>query len=207
MTKNDRQGMLILDQEEMDYQVGALEALLFAVGDEGVSVEQMEYALDTDEKTIQCLLDLLGERYGKRKSGFDLVQINQRYKLMTKKDYAICLKRLVENPHQRGLSSAALEVLAIIAYKQPITRHEVEHIRGSNSENVLRRLLTFALIEEAGRLEAPGRPMLYQTTEEFLDYFGIKTLEELPGLPETGDSLETNEQELFTFDRTEESTQ
>ena len=113
---------------------------------------------------------------------------------------------MVQNPNQRGLSSAALEVLAVVAYKQPITRHEIEHVRGSNSENVIRRLLTFALIEEAGRLEAPGRPMLYQTAEGFLDHFGIKTIEELPDLPFVEDEAvsKENEADLFTSNQTEE---
>ena len=206
MSKVEGQGMLVLNQDELDHQLGAMEALLFAVGDDGVSLEQMEYALDVDEETALSLLDELKQTYQKKRSGFEITQINEQYKLMTKKDYAHYLRRLVQNPNQRGLSSAALEVLAVVAYKQPITRHEIEHIRGSNSENVIRRLLTFALIEEAGRLEAPGRPMLYQTAEGFLDHFGIKTIEELPDLPFVEDEAVSKEDEadLFTSNQTEE---
>ena len=206
MSKVDGQGMLVFDQAEHDYQLGALEALLFAVGDEGVSLEQMEYALEVEENNLLVLLEELRSQYRQSRSGFELIQVSHLYKLTTKKDHAMVLRRLVQNPNQRGLSSAALEVLAIIAYKQPITRHEIEHIRGTNSENVIRRLLTFALIEEAGRLESPGRPMLYQTAEGFLDHFGMKTLEELPELPFVDDAAVTKEAEteLFTSNQTEE---
>lgn len=209
LSKVEGQGMLILDQAEMEYQLGSLEALLFAVGDEGVSLEQMEYAMDVEEERLILLLETLAERYKKPGSGFEFTQVNQQYKLITKKDYAPCLRRLVQNPNQRGLSSAALEVLAVIAYKQPITRHEIEHIRGTNSENVLRRLLTFGLIEEAGRLEAPGRPLLFKTAEGFLDHFGITTIEELPDLPFVDESClnKEKETELFTSNRTEEQQQ
>ena len=194
-----------LDEIEVEDQLGVVESLLFAVGDDGVSLEQLEYVLECSEDEVLFLLKLLKQRYRKGGSGFDLIEVGSVYKLTTKKDHAVYLRRLVQNPNQRGLTSAALEVLAIIAYKQPITRQEVEHIRGSNSENVLRRLLTFALIEEAGRLEAPGRPMLYQTAEGFLDHFGIKTLEELPDLPDLDEEYvnKEDETELFTSNQTE----
>ena len=164
-------------------RLGILEGLLFAVGDEGISTQQLEYVLDVNEVEIKSLLIELRERYSSISSGFDIIEVAGVYKMTTKKDHAIYLKRLIQNPNQRGLTNAALEVLAIIAYRQPITRHEIENIRGASSDNVLRKLLTFSLIEEAGRLEGPGRPILFRTTDDFLDYFGIKTLEELPELP------------------------
>lgn len=130
----------------------------------------------------------------------DIIEVAGVYKMTTKKDHAIYLKRLIQNPNQRGLSNAALEVLAIVAYRQPITRHEIENIRGASSDNVLRKLLTFSLIEEAGRLEGPGRPILFRTTDDFLDYFGIKTLEELPELPFVSPDFNLEEEEdLFNF--------
>ena len=194
-----------LNEIEIEDQLGVLESLLFAVGDDGVNLEQLEYVLERSEDEVLFLINELKTRYQRGGSGFDLIEVGNVYKLTTKKDHALYLRRLVQNPNQRGLSSAALEVLAIIAYKQPITRHEVEHIRGSNSENVLRRLLTFALIEEAGRLEAPGRPMLYKTADGFLDHFGIKTLEELPDLPYLDEEClnKEDETELFTSNQTE----
>ena len=185
-------------------RLGILEGLLFAVGDEGISTQQLEYVLEVNEVEIKSLLIELRERYASISSGIDIIEVAGVYKMTTKKDHAIYLKRLIQNPNQRGLSNAALEVLAIIAYRQPITRHEIENIRGASSGNVLRKLLTFSLIEEAGRLEGPGRPILFRTTDDFLDYFGIKTLEELPELPfVTPDFNLDEESDLFSFSEEE----
>ena len=185
-------------------RLGILEGLLFAVGDEGISTQQLEYVLEVNEVEIKSLLIELRERYASISSGIDIIEVAGVYKMTTKKDHAIYLKRLIQNPNQRGLSNAALEVLAIIAYRQPITRHEIENIRGACSDNVLRKLLTFSLIEEAGRLEGPGRPILFRTTDDFLDYFGIKTLEELPELPfVTPDFNLDEESDLFSFSEEE----
>lgn len=181
-------------------RLGILEGLLFAVGDEGISTQQLEYVLDVNEVEIKSLLIELRERYSSISSGFDIIEVAGVYKMTTKKDHAIYLKRLIQNPNQRGLTNAALEVLAIIAYRQPITRHEIENIRGASSDNVLRKLLTFSLIEEAGRLEGPGRPILFRTTDDFLDYFGIKTLEELPELPFVASDFNLEEEtDLFSI--------
>ena len=185
-------------------RLGILEGLLFAVGDEGISTQQLEYVLEVNEVEIKSLLLELRARYASISSGIDIIEVAGVYKMTTKKDHAIYLKRLIQNPNQRGLSNAALEVLAIIAYRQPITRHEIENIRGASSDNVLRKLLTFSLIEEAGRLEGPGRPILFRTTDDFLDYFGIKTLEELPELPfVTPDFNLDEESDLFSFSEEE----
>ena len=181
-------------------RLGILEGLLFAVGDEGISTQQLEYVLDVNEVEIKSLLIESRERYSSISSGFDIIEVAGVYKMTTKKDHAIYLKRLIQNPNQRGLTNAALEVLAIIAYRQPITRHEIENIRGASSDNVLRKLLTFSLIEEAGRLEGPGRPILFRTTDDFLDYFGIKTLEELPELPFVAPDFNLEEEtDLFSI--------
>lgn len=181
-------------------RLGILEGILFAVGDEGVSLEQLEYVLDVNEVEVKSLMLDLKDRYKEISSGVDIIEVAGVYKMTTKKDHAIYLKRLIQNPNQRGLSNAALEVLAIVAYRQPITRHEIENIRGASSDNVLRKLLTFSLIEEAGRLEGPGRPILFRTTDDFLDYFGIKTLEELPELPFVSPDFNLEEEEdLFNF--------
>ena len=185
-------------------RLGILEGLLFAVGDEGINIQQLEYVLEVNELEIKSLFIELKERYASISSGIDIIEVAGVYKMTTKKDHAAYLKRLIQNPNQRGLSNAALEVLAIIAYRQPITRHEIENIRGASSDNVLRKLLTFSLIEEAGRLEGPGRPILFRTTDDFLDYFGIKTLEELPELPfVTPDFSLDEESDLFNFSEEE----
>ena len=185
-------------------RLGILEGLLFAVGDEGVSLEQLEYVIDVNEVEVKSLILDLKDRYKQVCSGIDIIEVAGVYKMTTKKDHAIYLKRLIQNPNQRGLSNAALEVLAIVAYRQPITRHEIENIRGASSDNVLRKLLTFSLIEEAGRLEGPGRPILFRTTDDFLDYFGIKTLEELPELPFVSPDFNLEEEEDL-FNLSEES--
>lgn len=198
-----------LTEIELDDQLSIVEAILFAVGEEGVTAEQLEYVLERSNDEIHCLMEEAKARYQRPYSGLVLTEVGARYKLTTKRDHAPYLRRLVQDSNQRGLTSAALEVLTIIAYKQPITRHEIEHIRGSSSEKVLRRLLTFGLIEEAGRLEAPGRPMLYQTADGFFEHFGIKTLEDLPELPNIDEALiqKEEETELFISNQTEQQKQ
>ena len=186
-------------------RLGILEGLLFAVGDEGITPAQVEYVLEVNKDEVNSLLLELKDRYQNISSGVTIIEVAGVYKMTTKKEHAPYLKRLIQNPHQRGLSNAALEVLAIVAYRQPITRHEIENIRGASSDNVLRKLLNFSLIEEGGRLEWPGRPILFKTTDEFLDYFGIKTLEELPELPFiTPDFNLEEESDLFNFSEDEE---
>ena len=187
-------------------RLGILEGLLFAVGDEGITPAQIEYVLEVNKDEVNSLLLQLKDRYQNISSGVTIIEVAGVYKMTTKKEHAPYLKRLIQNPHQRGLSNAALEVLAIVAYRQPITRHEIENIRGASSDNVLRKLLYFSLIEEGGRLEGPGRPILFKTTDEFLDYFGIKTLEELPELPFiTPDFNLEEESDLFNFSDEEEA--
>lgn len=186
-------------------RLGILEGLLFAVGDEGITPAQVEYVLEVNKDEVNSLLLELKDRCQNISSGVTIIEVAGVYKMTTKKEHAPYLKRLIQNPHQRGLSNAALEVLAIVAYRQPITRHEIENIRGASSDNVLRKLLNFSLIEEGGRLEGPGRPILFKTTDEFLDYFGIKTLEELPELPFiTPDFNLEEESDLFNFSEDEE---
>ena len=186
-------------------RLGILEGLLFAVGDEGITPAQVEYVLEVNKDEVNSLLLELKDRYQNISSGVTIIEVAGVYKMTTKKEHAPYLKRLIQNPHQRGLSNAALEVLAIVAYRQPITRHEIENIRGASSDNVLRKLLNFSLIEEGGSLEGPGRPILFKTTDEFLDYFGIKTLEELPELPFiTPDFNLEEESDLFYFSEDEE---
>ncbi len=186
-------------------RLGILEGLLFAVGDEGITPAQVEYVLEVNKDEVNSLLLELKDRYQNISSGVTIIEVAGVYKMTTKKEHAPYLKRLIQNPHQRGLSNAALEVLAIVAYRQPITRHEIENIRGARSDNLLRKLFNFSLIEEGGRLEGPGRPILFKTTDEFLDYFGIKTLEELPELPFiTPDFNLEEESDLFNFSEDEE---
>ncbi len=133
--------------------------------------------------------------------GITLVQLAGAFQLVTKKEYSTYLKKLVESPHTTNLSQAGLETLAIIAYKQPITRMEIEEIRGVKTERPLHTLMAKALIKEVGRAEGAGRAYLYGTTKEFLDYFGLKSIEELPPLPEKEEEDYIQEEADLFFDR------
>ena len=181
-----------------DLYLGILEGLLFAVGEEGVSLVQLTEVLELGHYEIEVLIGKLRARYEGEKYGLAISEMAGVYKMVTKKDHSPYFKKLLESPHQKTLSPAALEVLAIVAYKQPITRAELEAIRGVNNDSVMRKLLMFDLIEEAGRTNAPGRPMRFRTTDAFLDYFGIKTIEELPEINEA-EILEADDEEMTLF--------
>ena len=176
-----------------EHFLGILEGLLFAVGDEGVSLGQLTEVIALEGAEIESLMSQLRMRYEGVCHGLAISEMAGVYKMVTKKEHAAYLKKLLERPGQKSLSSAALEVLAIIAYKQPMTRSELEAIRGVNNDAVMKKLLLFDLIEEAGRMDAPGRPMGFRTTDAFLDYFGIKTLAELPAIDEAKLLEETDE--------------
>lgn len=175
-----------------------LEALLFAAGDEGLSLEQISSVLEvTVEEANEALFDLK-ELYENEDRGICVVELAGVFQLATKKVHAPYLKKLVETPSTHTLSQASLETLAIIAYKQPITRIEIEAIRGVKTERPLQTLMAKVLIQEAGRAEGAGRPYLYGTTKEFLDYFGLKSLDELPPLQDDmEDGFNDEEADLF----------
>jgi len=180
---------------------GILESLLFAAGDEGLTLQQIMKVMDVEEwEALQIIDDLKREYEESENRGIILIQLAGTYQLATKKEHAIYLKRLVETPAQSTLSQAALETLTIIAYKQPITRLEIEEIRGVKADHVLQTLVAKGLVQEVGRADGPGRPILYGTTKEFLDYFGLKGLEELPPLPDEKNAYEQEEADLF-FDQ------
>lgn len=182
-----------------------LESILFAAGDEGLTLKQIAHVLEVDELKAEEIVKEAQFIYQQDKSrGLVLVELAGAYLLATKKEHADYLKRLVESPGTTHLSQAALETLAIIAYKQPITRAEIEEIRGVKTERPLQTLASRALIKEAGRAEGPGRPYLYGTTKEFLDYFGLKSLEELPPLPESIEDNEKQEEADLFFEKFQE---
>ncbi|RSK27503.1 SMC-Scp complex subunit ScpB [Bacillus sp. HMF5848] len=175
-----------------------VECLLFAVGDEGLTVKQISSVLEVDEIRAKEIIEQLKVDFEKDNRGIGIIELAGTYQLATKRDFAIYLKKLVETPGNTHLSQAALETLAIVAYKQPITRAEIEDIRGVKTERPIQTLLSRALIKDAGRMESPGRPILYATTKEFLDYFGLKTIEELPALPDNmDDEFVQEEADLF----------
>ncbi len=182
-----------------------LESLLFAAGDEGLSLKQLVEVLEVDELKASEIIEDVKQEYEQNNRGIMIVQLAGTYQLATKKENAAYLKKLVDSPHTTTLSQAALETLAIIAYKQPITRAEIEEIRGVKTERPLHTLSAKVLIKEVGRAEGTGRAYLYGTTKEFLDYFGLKSLEELPQLPEkVADEFIQEEADLF-FEKFQET--
>lgn len=162
-----------------------IEALLFVSGDEGMSLDELAYLLKTTTAEVYQALEKLNQRYLENSEcAIELKELGHRFMLTTKKQYTKLLKKYAQSPMANRLSQAALETLAVIAYKQPITRLEVDQIRGVNSSASIQKLLTFQLIEETGRLDAPGRPRIYATTQYFMDYFGLRDLKELPDIKE-----------------------
>lgn len=183
-----------------------LESLLFTAGDEGLSLKQIADVIEVEVHLVKEMIENLKQEYDQDPNrGVTIVQLAGVYQLVTKKENAVYLKRLVDSPHTATLSQAALETLAIIAYKQPITRAEIEEIRGVKTERPLQTLTAKALIKEVGRAEGTGRAYLYGTTKEFLDYFGLRSIDELPPLPEkVNEEYVQAEADLF-FERFQET--
>lgn len=158
-----------------------LEALLFVAGEEGLTLRQLAEVLDLSASAISQQLEKLKGKYeADGECAFCLLETGKAYRLVTKAEHADLLKAYAKTPTNQSLSRASLEVLSIIAYKQPITRIEVDDIRGVNSSGAIAKLLAFGLIAEAGKKEVIGRPNLYATTAYFLDFMGINDLAELP---------------------------
>jgi len=174
-----------------------IEGLLFASGDI-LSLEKVSEIIEVDKKTTKLILNNMIISYKTSKRGIMLREINNGYQLCTRPEHNEYLRKLFTPRQRQGLSQAAFETLAIIAYNQPITRGKIEQIRGVNSDSAVSRLVERNLIKEAGKMDCPGKPMLYETTEEFLRSFGFKALIEMP-------RLETNEMESFNENTTEEN--
>ena len=161
---------------------GILEAILFAAGRE-VKISEIMSALEISEEEVLNSMELLRMDYEKEDRGLSIVKINDAYQICTKKDYYEYIYPIFDKRAKPNLSQAALETLAIIAYNPRVTRAEIESIRGVNSDGTIYKLLDYNLIEEAGKLDAPGKPMAYKVSNEFFRMFGISSLEELPDLP------------------------
>lgn len=168
-----------------------IEAILFASG-RVVKIEELIRIVELSKEEIRGIIGLLKEEYEKRNSAIEIITVNDGYQMCTKKEYYEFLYPIFDKRNKPNLSNAALETLSIIAYNPKITRSEIEAIRGVNSDGTIYKLLEYDLIQEAGKLDAPGRPTTYQTTEKFLKMFGFATLEELPDLPRY--KLDENEQ-------------
>lgn len=174
-----------------------MEALLFVVGDEGLTAKQLAEILDLEIADVEAVISELETNYKNDERGITIKKLAGTYQLATKPEVADTIQKLVQNPNSNVLSNASLEVLAIIAYKQPITRTEIEDLRGVKSERPIQTLLSRGLIQEVGRAEGTGRAILYGTTKEFLNYFGLTELDELPPLPEAVFEDENEETDLF----------
>ncbi|MFD1039237.1 SMC-Scp complex subunit ScpB [Virgibacillus byunsanensis] len=178
-----------------------VEGLLFASGDEGITMKQLTKILDITETTVEHVLEELKYDYDHTDRGVMIMHSQKIYYLTTKPEHSHYFKKLMESPNASKMSQAALETLAIIAYQQPITRTEIEEIRGVKSDRPVQTLLARSLIEEVGRKEGVGRPILFGTNKDFLTFFGLTSLEELPPLPEdTADEEMEQEADLF-FER------
>ncbi len=174
--------------EIKQYQA-ALEAILFASG-EPVTLERLSTALELDAETTERLVDDLAQEYRTRVGGLTILRLDNSYQMCTKRDFAPYIRRAMEMRRNTPLSQAAMEVLAIVAYNQPVTRAVIEQVRGVDCGAVLQGLQQKGLVEEKGRLELPGRPLLYGTTVHFLRCFGVSSLKELPPLPQKGGESE-----------------
>ena len=181
----------------MTNYISVLEGLLFVAGDDGISLEEASYILELERSAVRQLLDELKKRLEDENSGLELLLTASHYKLVTKASLKSYIEKYAVSPYSSQLSQASLETLAIIAYKQPVTRVDIESIRGVQSSGSIQKLLLRDLIEEAGRLETPGRPKLYKTTAYFMDYFGLESLDALPDASDLVDLDSEEANQLF----------
>src|SRR5690625_103769 len=180
---------------------GIVEGLLFASGDEGITAKQIAKVLDIPFNTVLHLIEELTFDYEHVHRGITIIQSNEVYHLTTKPEHNEYYKKLMDNPRTTRMSQATLETLAIIAYNQPITRVEIEEIRGVNSDYAVQTLLALALIESVGRKESIGRPILFGTNKEFLTYFGLSSLDDLPALSEEVDESSIEQEADLFFNK------
>lgn len=176
---------------EFSKEQSIIEAMLFAAGRE-VTVKEITNVLELGAEDIDKIILNMKAEYEARNSGIEIVKVNDSYQLCTRTDYYEYIYPLFDNRAKPNISNAALETLSIIAYNPNVTRAEIEAIRGVNADGTVYKLLEFDLIEEAGKLDAPGRPTMYKVTSKFMKMFGISNLEELPDLPRY--KLDENEQ-------------
>ena len=174
-----------------------LESILFACG-EPVEIERIAEVMELDESVVITLADSLAEDYEQRKAGFKLIKLDNKLQLCSRADYFDYVRKILELKRNAPLSQAAFEVLAVIAYNQPVTKSVVEQVRGVDCSGVIYSLCEKGLIEEKGRLELPGRPLVYGTTDDFLRCFSMRSLGDLPPLPEKEEEKTEDEQSVET---------
>ena len=167
---------------EFDFMTGAIESILFASG-EPMEASKLAQALEIDTDTLESAIDGMIDYYEQNGRGFTIIKLEGSYQMATRNFYSEITKRALDHRRNTPLSNAALEILAIVAYNQPVTKGYIEQIRGVDCFYGINSLIEKGLLEERGRLEAPGRPRLYGTTPDFLRCFGIDSLDKLPPLP------------------------
>lgn len=170
-----------------------LEGILFVVGEDGLTLDQIRDVLELEEDAAKELLKELKHDYEDDNRGLRIDFLGNRFKLTTKYEHKKYYQKLIENPETNTLSQSALETLAIIAYNEPITRMQVDTLRGVGSVQMIRKLVAKGFIKEVGRSELPGRPILYETTSEFLDYFGLSSIDDLPDMRQFIEDAEVEE--------------
>ena len=184
-----------------------LEGLLFVVGEDGLTLDQIEEVLGLKEEEVKELVNELKHSYENEDRGLRIDFLGNRLKLTTKFEHREYYQKLLENPETNTLSQAALETLAIIAYNEPITRMQIDKLRGVGSSQMIRKLVAKGLVKESGRSDLPGRPILYETTNDFLDYFGLSNIKELPDMEKYIEASEAEieeEKDLYTSKYKEE---
>lgn len=184
-----------------------LEGLLFVVGEDGLTLDQIEEVLELKEEEVKEVVNELKHSYENEDRGLRIDFLGNRLKLTTKFEHREYYQKLLENPETNTLSQAALETLAIIAYNEPITRMQIDKLRGVGSSQMIRKLVAKGLVKESGRSDLPGRPILYETTNDFLDYFGLSNIKELPDMEKYIEASEAEieeEKDLYTSKYKEE---
>lgn len=176
---------------------GILEGLLYVQGDEGLTITDVTNILNITDEEAKELINKLKKEYEKENRGLRINYLGNTFKLTTKEEHKEYYQKLLENPKSHVLSQAALEILAIIAYNEPITRIKIDELRGTESAHIIRKLLAKGLIKEAGKSDLPGKPILYKTTDEFLDYFGMSTIDDLPDINIINEEEIEEEKDLF----------
>ena len=166
---------------EKKQQRAAIEAILFAMGD-SVEVSRLAQALELSAEEVRERIEEMADAYEAEDRGIRILRLEDSYQLCTKKEYYETLIRIARIPRKLQLTDVLMETLAIIAYKQPVTKLEIEKIRGVKCDHAVNRLVEYELVTELGRLDAPGRPILFGTSENFLRHFGIDSIEDLPGI-------------------------
>lgn len=179
--------------------LAVLEGLLFVVGEDGLSLEQIGEVINVDLEEAKNVVMELKKSYEDNSRGLRVDFLGNKIKLTTKPEHKNYYQKLIENPETNFLSQAALETLAIIAYNEPITRVQVDELRGVSCTQILRKLVAKGFIKECGRSNMPGRPILYETTNEFLDYFGLSTLNDLPDMSGFIEENETEEESVDLY--------